>query len=427
MECPYKDCSDKHLAAGADGCPTCGRVVKACGECGAASRAFANFCRACGTPLAASQGDWTGFKGGARRLGLNPRRQAHRFRELEAREVLAIDLPDHCRSLLSWDRHLVAVAESGRIEVADPATDDLSLQLVADGPITADPCIDRGVLYLGREGRIAAHSLSALTLPSPGHQARWEARVDGTPIRSLLAFENRLYFNAVLPDGRHSIQVLDGIDHRGTPESRTVYTAPRLSSLAGDPGTRRVVFLSEEAGGIVVHALDHARGAYPEVQSRRVPSPLLPLVTQVPIATMGAKIFAVFGEEDSLCRIDLDLGLASTVMRSDAKRFSLNRFREWVQVETVGIAFPHLPVRDDWTHMERARGQPVIVRDCAAAVGMQDGRILVYDLQSPPYHWELDLGRKRREVTALASYGSYLAAGDGGGAVKVFELLPKPG
>jgi hypothetical protein len=233
---------------------------------------------------------------------------------------------------------------------------------------------------------------------------------------------NRLFVTSAHGHDRRSVLVLEGIDKlKEAPQAREVYSAGKLSTLAAEPRTQQVFFLSEEMGGLRVHVVD-LRNAALGFASHAVPNPLVPLADHVPIAVMGAKIFGVFGYEDELCRIDLDANLASTSMREDAKRFSFNRYGQWVQVETTGIAFPHLRVQDELSHMERVRVQPVVVRDCAAAVGLVDGRILVYDLKSPPYHWDLRLSSQGHEITALSSFGRYLAAGDAAGNVKVFRL-----
>jgi len=64
-----------------------------------------------------------------------------------------------------------------------------------------------------------------------------------------------------------------------------------------------------------------------------------------------------------------------------------------------------------------------VVRGRAAVVAFQDGRILIYDLAHPPAHdvWRLQ-NHSDATITALASFGRHLAAGNERGAVEVVAL-----
>jgi hypothetical protein len=240
----------------------------------------------------------------------------------------------------------------------------------------------------------------------------------------LLAFENRLYLNVAHPDGQREIQVLDDADRDKPGEARVVHAGRRLGWLAANPPSRRVFFLSEEDGALAVHSVDHAASSHPEVVSRPVPRAPRPFADHVPIAVMGAKLFAVLGEEDKLCRIDAHDGVFDLVVREDTKSFSLSGIRDGVLVGTAGPIFLSFNVVETLNPMERIKGSPVILKDCAAVVGMQGGRIRVYDLLNPPVHQELRLSNDPlEEVTALASFRNYIAAGNLKGTVKVFELI----
>ena len=101
--------------------------------------------------------------------------------------------------------------------------------------------------------------------------------------------------------------------------------------------------------------------------------------------------------------------------------------RESVRIDTGGIHFSRAMLRDSFAPHERAsRGSPVIVQDCAVAVGMEDGRVLIYDLTALPQHeiWRLgDNGAA--PITALASFDSFIVAGNRDGDVETRELVAK--
>lgn len=428
MDCPYPDCTERAPDAGAQSCPACSRMVKPCPRCGAGNRAFANFCRACGEALPEPEGEWRGFKGGVRRLGLNAARQAGPLRELALASVLELHLGDRCRSLLACDRHLIAVAANGTVEIADALRPQSRLRLAAGGPITCEPCASGGLLFLGAPGRIAAYSLGALALPQPRLAPLWEARLAGTPVQALTTFEDRLYATVARPDGRREVQVLEDLGAASTP--RTLCSAERVSWLAADPASRRLLFLIEEQGEIRLCRVEHRGGpdgadaSPPELTRAKVQRVPRPFAHHVPIAVFGGKVFGVFGEEEGLCRLDAGDGAFDQTLGRDVKAFSLSGLREGVEVSSAGISFLGTGAADALNHVERINASPVLLRDCAAVVGLLDGRLRLYDLQTPPRHETLLLSPRAEEVTAVLSFGRFVAAGDAAGGVFAFELAP---
>jgi len=401
-------------------------VLKLCRVCGATGRALAGFCHVCGDELPPTQYDWPTFKGGEQRLGLDEIRLAKGFRQLQATEVLHLTLGERCHSLLSWDRHLIAIGRNGTVKIVEPSSRETIGTMTADGPLTCEPSIDRGVLFLACADRIAAYALGGLTLTSPRLDPLWQASISGVPTQALLTRGNRLFVNTQTTSGKRSVQMLEDVHRLIRPQVRELLSAERVSTLAAGPKKNEVILVMERAKALEVQLLD-ASAATPTFESHRVPSPILPLIEHVPIAVLGTRVFGVFGEDDQLCRIDLDANAVMTILRADAQAFSFNRYGQWIQVETFGIAFPHLEIRDELTPGERIRGEPVVFFDSTAAVGLHDGRILVYDITRPPYHEELRVSPEGHEVTALAAFDRFLAAGDAAGHVKLFELLPRGG
>ncbi len=424
MDCPYPNCTALDLTPEADTCGTCRRPVKVCAKCHSSGRTFANFCRHCGLPFPGEEFHWSGFRGGPKRLGLNSSKP--RVRGLGQVPLLpmasgSIRLGDSCLALLSWDSHLVAVSRSGQVEIVAPTTAYRRRLSVAGGPLTCQPCIVQSTLFLGQEGRLSAFSLAALTLPEPKVEPRWQIRVPGRPVDALLALGDRLFATVLRQDGRTGLLLVDHVSSPRPEKPRFLYTAERLSALAGDFLHRKVHFLSQEQGELQLHILES--GSAP-LQPAGFPLRDLgtgPLQNTV-LAAMGSKLFGVFGQDDKLCR--LEWGQGSIRLDGDVQKFAFNNLQQWVHVGTTGVHFSHLNQRESLNHMERVVGQPLIVRDFAFAVGLQDGRVLLYDFQAPDQQREIRVDSPEHGITALASFGPYLAAGSSSGKVELYEVVP---
>jgi hypothetical protein len=152
-----------------------------------------------------------------------------------------------------------------------------------------------------------------------------------------------------------------------------------------------------------------------------------------PIAFLGGTVFGIFGEAHRLYRIDAATGAIEEPLEEDTQLFAVTHDaadewdRDGVGIDTSGIVFWRSGVRDSFAPHERAaRGSPVIVQGCTAAVGMEDGRVLLYNLAQLPRHEVWRLGdQEGAAITALASFDSYIAAGNRDGVVEVRELLAK--
>jgi hypothetical protein len=414
MSCPYSEpnCTFE-VPAGARRC-RCGQYVKRCSRCGTRNRAFSSYCRGCGTALLPSRGNWLGYKGDSRRAGVNDA-------SLEAGCLtrptsLRIRLGDNCRSLLGYDGHVIAVSVNGAVEIADPMRAKSVCRFQAQGPITAEPCIDNGVLYLATRGQVTAYALTAMSLETPRIRPLWQVAVNGTPVQALTPLRERL-FVTVASAGWREVHVIE------QQRTKLLHAASSVSWIAADAATSRAVFLSEQDGRVQLHVVGDEATTHPVS---------LQVIGEHPIALLGDTLFGIFGKEHRLYRIDVTTGGIEEPLDEDTQLFALTHDgEEWdrnsVSIDTGGILFSRAMVRDSFAPHERAsRGSPVIVQDCAVAVGMEDGRVLIYDLAAPPQHeiWRLtDNGGA--PITALVSFDSFIAAGNKDGVVEVRELVAK--
>jgi hypothetical protein len=397
----------------------CGRLLKRCGDCATTNRAFAQFCRACSAALPAGKANWPTYRGGSRRLGLNPLAPGA---DCRAREIgLTLNLGSECRSLLGYDGHLVAVSHDGMVVLADPAAAKSLCRFQTQGPITAQPCIHGGVLHLAARGQVSAYSLAAMTLDPPRVRPLWQVPLNGTPIHALTAAGNRLYVTVASPDWRE-IQVIDGIAGPQPAAPRPLHRAGKVSWVAADPEADHAVFLSEVEGhGVQLHLL------HPELTTHFV---ALRLLAEHPIAFLSGTVFGVFGEGHRLYRINASTGAVDEPLEKDTQLFALgdDGAGEWdrdgVWIDSDGVSFARSGVRDSFQPYDRAvKGSPILVRDCAAVVGMEDGAVRIYYLDQLPRHeiWRVGNG-SGVPITAIASFDSYIAAGNRDGVVELREL-----
>jgi hypothetical protein len=375
-----------------------------------------------------------GYKGGSQRLGLNtgpvPAAAAPlRIGQGLVEKSLSLQLGDSCRSLLGYDRHLIAVSQGGTIEICDPERPAANLRLKTDGPISCEPCIEEGLLYLGSPGRLTAYSLGALTLAMPRLSPLWQLPLSGTPVQALTAQGNRLYINVVQANGRKEVQVFEHLDRNPPPAGRALHTASRVSWSAGCPRNEQVVFFSENDGQTVLHMVTPG-ASHAEIGHHPISRAPLPFADNIPIIVAGGKIFGVFGEDEKLCRFDIRTGELEQSLGNDTKLFSIvqEHGRDWdgdgVKVDSHGVHFLRADVKDTFSPLERVvKGSPVIVQGRAVVIGMQDGRIRIYDLLRLPYYESLRLTSDGEPITALASFRSYVAAGNVKGVVRLFEIV----
>jgi hypothetical protein len=436
VTCPYfqPECPTLEPAAVAGSCPQCRRLLKTCPACGAHTRAFANFCRSCGARLSVSEGDWLSYRGGSQRLGAStpplPVMPQGTF-ELQE-EDFKLELGDLCRSLLGYDRHLIAVSQRGTIEIRDPGLPAPGLRLKTEGPISCEPCIDDGVLYLGSPGRLTAYSFGILSMANPRLTPLWQLRLSGTPVQALTMVADHLFVTVVRADMRRELLVIDNVKRQPPTAGRVLYVGAKLSWIAADPARRQAVFVSEEGENLQLHRVAHD-GARAELSTWPLTRTPRPLADNVPIAFLGGKVFGVFGDEEKLCRIDADSGELEQSLGDDTKMFSLSHEgeREWdgdgVQIFSNGVLFLHAGRTDSFTPLDRVvKGSPVLLKGRAAVLAMLDGRLRVYDLRRLPRYDQFRLTSPGEPITALACFQNYIAVGNVKGVVKLLTLHGKP-
>jgi hypothetical protein len=411
VTCPYSEPKcDANFAMNAKRC-RCGRTLRTCDACASGNRAFANFCRACGQKLAAPKSNWTGYRGGARRLGFNPHDCG--TGRLARQSTLILNLGNECRALLASDGHLIAVAHNGTIEIADVAAGKSICHFQVQGPVTAQPCIHHGTLYLAAAGQLSAYSLGALTQTQPRVRPAWTVALGGTPIHALTPAGDRLYVTVASSSWRE-IQVIDNLTR---PAPRSVHGAMRTSWLASERST--VAFFSQNDGeSMRLHLHDR------ELVTRDV---ALQQVPDHPIAFAGGTIFGVFGDERRLDRIDASTGSVDEALFEDTQFFAVSADDEWdrelVVIDSSGVFLTHTAMRDTFGPYDRAvKGSPLIVRNSAVVIGMEDGRVRVYSAAQFPRHEAWLVGGGATAITAIASFENYVVAGNRDGVVEVREL-----
>jgi hypothetical protein len=416
LACAEPNCAATAVA-GAVRCVK-GHVLRRCTRCDAHNRAFANFCRACAGPLVPSTSNWTGYKGGARRLGFNATPGPAEW--TAHKPSLTLRLGDACRSLLACDGHLIAISNGGTIEIADPTRASSVCRFQTQGPVMAEPCISNGVLYVSSRHQITAYALGPMTLNPARARPLWQLPLDGTPLFALTPAGNRVFVTVATPHARE-VHVIEQSGRPARATIRALHRAARTSWLAADPESGRVVFLSEDDTRVRLHVVDDDVAVHPVA--------LHGLIEQ-PIAFLRDAVFGIFGPTRQLHRIDVATGAVLEPLESDTQLFALTHDEqgEWdrdgVRIDSEAVFFARSAVRDTFAPLDRpATPSPIVVHNAAAVIGMQDGRVLLYELAHLPRHqvWRLD-GNADSPITALASFENYVAAGNRDGVVELREL-----
>ncbi|MDX2000736.1 MAG: hypothetical protein SF066_23690 [Thermoanaerobaculia bacterium] len=389
------------------------------------NRALSSFCRGCGSSLPEGE-DWSGTRGGVQRLGWNPGRSLALPVSWvpTPRPDLHRDLESPCRAVLSLDGFLVLVAANGRVEWVDPVEPDARQSFATLGSVSGEPAISRGVLYLASENRVGAWPLVWASLHPPRTTPLWEVALPGRPLGGLLPFGDRLYLQVLKGDGQVSVQVLEGLRGATPPVRREVTVgAERVSPLVGNPALAKVLFLSSSSQELRLHWESVGEGARPGFSSRRIAGSPGALVEHRPVAALGGKLFAVLGDDEALCRLDSEEIAFDQILLRDCKAFAMNGLADGLAVQADRVHFLAAAVHDELGRLQRVKGQPLLLGDRAAAIGLTDGRVLLYDFARPPASQLLRLRpRDEQPVAVLASFGDYLVAGDAAGHVAVWQF-----
>lgn len=421
MNCPYPDCERKSLH-GTGPCPRCQRRVKGCSQCHEPNRMLAVFCRACGSRLAESPGQWLGFQGGGERRGLNAHRIELPLSKTVAQEVAQLTLEGPCLDLLIYDGFLIAVSSRGVVEATRLDGDGRSSRwLAGGGGVSAHACVAHSVLYVAGEGRLTAYSLAGLDeSPAEVHEL-WGLPLDGVPLHALLTLGDRLFLTLRRDGGEQRVVMVGGLEPRSAPRQEIVYQGGAVSPLAASGAAEgELFFFSPGEGSLDLHTVSTTSSGGWRTHHRLVKAPGR-LQEHRLLATIGTKVFAVVGDNDLLCRFDGKHGLFEEHLCPDSRSFALSGTRSGVVVQTGGVFF--LPHASGEPTSDVIQSHPVLLRDRAVAVGLGDGRLRLHDLENPAAVRHLRVSN--RGVTVAASAEDYVAAGCEDGVVKLWKLVER--
>ena len=428
--CPYPDCSGVLTAQG--GCPSCGRLTKRCRACGEYSRAFALFCRVCGAPFPVCETDWTQFKGPRGRSGLSAFDAGRRLIELDHEHPLVADdalvLEGPCRSLLVHEGHVFAFwtgREKSGVTVARIEAEGLMPTAVfgLDAPINAEPVVHAGSLYLAAGHVLLAYTLAELAQGRPA--PRWSLRLPAVPVTALLAVGDSLYLPLAYDRQRGDLVRFDGIAAAAPPRGVPLHQGPVPTSPvahAGPDGTTAVSFLAAYPKGLFLGRTIHG-DAQDAPRWQPVQGAGGPVDPFHPLACVDGKIYAVFSEAMTLCRIGIDQPMIEACIAPHTKGFALSRQGQAFVTTPMSVQLPHLALEERLSAGETISSPPLILGEFAALVGLGEGMVRAYDLTNLPRSRDWAVSRPSARVTILAPFGNRLLAGDSEGQVRMGRFV----
>ncbi|MCP4107908.1 MAG: zinc ribbon domain-containing protein [Desulfobacteraceae bacterium] len=433
MECPYLNCRSDNTEPGKNACPDCFRKLKICKNCSEPNRVMAVYCRECGKKLLNSDMKWPVYRGSSQRLGVSRFTLNPANTNIRIKEKGNFYLPDKCKSLLMDESYLYAFSIDGHIKIIDifqkPPRESVSFNV--GGPFSSEPALCNGSLYVGTGQGLQAYSLGILLSGRPLTKPRWEVPVAGI-VREMLPVEirnenstkNRLLFTIKINNNRDELHAVDNIQS-SKPDSFKVIDQGRLSSIAifsskDKTKGKKVYFLSRHQGNINLNRIDYSKHADSEKEPITIEGAPSEFKTLLPIAVIGARIFAVFTEKDTLCRLDADTGRCNQIAKN-VKYFALPAIKYPVVVDSEGL---FLPSKDRKAKIEKGQSvtcDPLILEDYAVVLGMRDGTIRLYDIHSPGLPFQQRVSEmSNQKITALAASGDIMAVGNDAGLVKTF-------
>jgi hypothetical protein len=258
---------------------------------------------------------------------------------------------------------------------------------------------------------------------------RWVVRFDAVPVITLLPVGDSLYLT--LADTRQAGEFLrlDGISAQARPRQTAIYQGFIPGSAISYPtqAGNLVCFLvsNPQCGlflGQVLHGSPDTTPRWPQIQGAM--SPVDPFY---PVTSMAGKLFAVFEKNTTLCRIDINHAQVDMRITPNTKGFALYGQGNVLVTTPMGIRLPHLSQEERFNSGEVIQGHPVVLGNFAAAVGLGEGMVRLYDLSNLARSREWTVSRTPAMVTALAPSGDLLAAGDSNGLVKIgrFQFRPE--
>lgn len=429
MNCPYLNCAMQEINAGASHCPECLNPLKNCQKCNAPNRAFTVYCRDCGEPLADSEANWPMLNGGPRQLGSSRFAINAKLESFKVEELGAFSLSGWCQSLLFYDNYLFAFSKNGDVKVIDISQDTIRelAHFNVGAKIYSYPAIENGSLYVGSENHVHAYTLAHLFAAKESFEPRWELAMPGTPIKALIPTLNRLFCTLTFPDRRYEIAVVEKTDGISPSKPESLYKGMHLSSLAGNfvGKSKKVYFLSQEAGDMILHCVDYGQGQElsPEIKKTPVKGASSKFRKRIPIAVMGARLYFVFQNRNELCCLDAYTGEIISHLHKNVKEFVMAGINAPVAADATGLFIKKINKHIPFNTGTAIKGSPLILKNCAVVLGMQDGSVHFYDLTAPGLAqiWRVSDGPDEH-ITALAASKKIIAAGNKRGLVKICKL-----
>ncbi|HLP62758.1 MAG TPA: hypothetical protein VK186_28225 [Candidatus Deferrimicrobium sp.] len=429
-DCPYTDCRQQDIPAYIEICPGCNRWLKRCNICSTANRVFSNFCRYCGGIIPDSNESWSGCKGGGQRSGLNRYVIQNSPPDIKLNELKNFSLSKRCRAALAADGFFITISDDGMIKI-------INLNNLGEEPfsfninnkIFAEPAVHKGTLYVGciqdedqDKGAIHAYTLGGISLDPPEVQLRWTVSLKGTPVQALLPFENRLYLNIGHKNGGREIHVIENIMGNKPTDTISVYNGERSSTVVGDIPTKRVFFLSKNDKQLLINTFDHTKNS-PEMISKEVHDSPSDILDHIPISVLGSKVFAVFGEKRDLCRLDSFENIFESRITGKVRQFALAGMNKHIIINSTGVFSSIGNAQENLNQGESIISGPIVLRDKAVLVGLNDGRIRFYNLNNISVQNDFQVFNGNEKVQVLASFRDIIAIGNQNGGIKLLQLL----
>lgn len=429
-DCPYLDCRQANVAANASTCPDCIRWLKRCGKCRTPNRSFSNYCRSCREKLPVLNEFWPSSRGGVQRLGLNRQVVKTTPPDLKIEELKTFHFSGRCRSILAEDGYLIVVSDKGMIQVVDlNRCEDEPYSFNAGGKVFAEPALHDGTLYVGvlkdesRDlGGVEAFTLGDVTSNHPEVRQRWALGLNGRPVQALLPFADRLYLNIGFGDARREIHYIENIGRKNPAKPVIAHDGERVSTLVANLPTKKVFFLSKNGADLFVNTFDHALSAEPEMKSTHVKDAPSDILDHIPIAAMGAKLFAVFGDRKYLCRIDTYNNSFDAKISDRVRGFALSGMNRQAMVNSTGIFSTFSSQQEDLIRGEGIVSGPVIIRENTVVVGMRDGKIRFYQMNNLAVQLDYQVFDSQCKVLTLTTFKNMIAVGNQDGGAKLLRL-----
>jgi hypothetical protein len=383
--------------------------------------------------------DWSVFKGSRGCHGAYRLKPTWAFAQLDGDNPLkrtgSFLLNGSCRSILTYDRHIFAVSSTdtdGSIVVA-PLMEMEDLQaycwsLNLRAPVRARAVIHRGSLYVAAGSRLFAFTLS--DVGGAALQLRWSFDFRASvPVSVLLPIDDSLYVPVAHdPQYQRGCMIrLDNISSATQPRAVVLHDGLMPSPAAAmESEPRSVFFLAADTVRLYCGMVSHQDGREPALAWRPVNNAFSPMDPVHPIAVHYGKIFSIFRQDQTLCRIDIQTAQVDDAIVRNARRFSLSTSGSPLVVTAANVMIPARRLAEDLLPGHIVHSHPLLLGDVAAVMGLGDGDVRIFDMANLARFRVWRVPGAGAPVTHLAPYGDILVIGDAFGAITVTEFNVSP-